>query len=786
MARLSLVVGDWQYSQLNKSQYKEQGFLFAKSPSKGEAPQYLDEHLIGVLTESLAIPNRLEQILTDLYTTEPQRELRKKSPPEFSHQDKAANHIKTHYDSSLGFLCFNQAGTGTGKTFANAKIMDAIQDGRLRYSLLLGLRSLTLQTGTEYRKKIGLNESDLAVVIGEKVTQELFEEDSKDLFNHESYEVEDPWTIADEVNLADDILSSVLKSKKARQILYSPVLVATIDHLIGSVEDTDRGRFLLPQLRVLSSDIVIDEVDDFDGNDMPAVLRLIHMAAMFGRNVIVSSATIPPEDAQAIFDAYLAGRSVYIKKISESKGLKEDVFCFWCDEYSVRSAVLKKHEQFMSQHEKFICKRITKIRNSIPKRKYYVIDNNKDNTLKKIKESIHYLHDKNCYIHLFGANISFGVIRLANISSVVNLSIGLLESKPEKDDMCFVVMPYHSRYPLIQRNEIEKELDANLKRNNKTTNLSETVKQIVKQKREQGFKDIVFVVVATPVEEVGRDHDFDWGILEVSSIRSLVQMIGRILRHRDIVPEFENVAILNRNIKTLNLDPGKNKPVFIKPGYENKNFLLEDKTFIGSIESDFDGFLDSIPRIKVRKDIEHNNKKNIDINSLAELEHSVLKEMLLEEAISKPYAWNCSDYHYFLGKFHQLKMPFRGDNNSIILYWTPSEVSANESELVEIYRKEKNITHNAKFVLFDVNNFKILSGNRLWLEEGYWSILGDKAEKKEIDIRYAALGKKYGQFSVPFYWLRTVQPVESKLLYNENMGFWKQDEKSLFLRNNNN
>ncbi len=49
------------------------------------------------------------------------------------------------------------ASTGKGKTFANAKIMRALsQDEKsLRYILALGLRTLTLQTGDEYRQKSG-------------------------------------------------------------------------------------------------------------------------------------------------------------------------------------------------------------------------------------------------------------------------------------------------------------------------------------------------------------------------------------------------------------------------------------------------------------------------------------------------------------------------------------------------------------------------------------------------------------------------------------------------------
>lgn len=43
------------------------------------------------------------------------------------------------------------------------------KDGQsLRYVLALGLRTLTLQTGDSYRKDIGLDNDELAVLIGSK------------------------------------------------------------------------------------------------------------------------------------------------------------------------------------------------------------------------------------------------------------------------------------------------------------------------------------------------------------------------------------------------------------------------------------------------------------------------------------------------------------------------------------------------------------------------------------------------------------------------------------------
>lgn len=69
----------------------------------------------------------------------------------------------------------NMASTGCGKTIANAKIMQALSDDgeSLRFILALGLRTLTLQTGDEYKERLKLQESDLAVLIGSKAISEL-------------------------------------------------------------------------------------------------------------------------------------------------------------------------------------------------------------------------------------------------------------------------------------------------------------------------------------------------------------------------------------------------------------------------------------------------------------------------------------------------------------------------------------------------------------------------------------------------------------------------------------
>jgi len=58
-------------------------------------------------------------------------------------------------------------------------------------------------------------------------------------------------------------------------------------------------------MRLMSSDLVIDEIDDFDDKDLIAIGRLIHLAGMLGRKVMISSATIPPDLAEGYFNVYL-------------------------------------------------------------------------------------------------------------------------------------------------------------------------------------------------------------------------------------------------------------------------------------------------------------------------------------------------------------------------------------------------------------------------------------------------------------------------------------------------
>lgn len=219
------------------------------------------------------------------------------------------------------------ASTGCGKTFANAKIIRSLgrENRNLRYLLALGLRTLTLQTGDEYRHRIGLHDDDLAVLIGSSVIQELHDKDRNNFLNEDTFNDRETDFIPEEAEESlldnelyfDDTCSKEQQkfldlffhhedSKKGGQgtdgrkneaFLYKPVLVLTIDYLMKATETVRGGKYMLPFLRLMSSDIVIDEIDDFSKKDLIAIARLVHLAGMMGRNVVLSSATIPADFA---------------------------------------------------------------------------------------------------------------------------------------------------------------------------------------------------------------------------------------------------------------------------------------------------------------------------------------------------------------------------------------------------------------------------------------------------------------------------------------------------------
>jgi CRISPR-associated endonuclease/helicase Cas3 len=123
------------------------------------------------------------------------------------------------------------------------------------------------------------------------------------------------------------------------------------------------------------------------------------------------------------------------------------------------------------------------------------------------------------------------------------------------------------------------------------------------------------------VAEVGRDHDYDWAIVEPSSIRSIIQLAGRVRRHRAGPVEGDNILLLNRNIKALQ----RKHPAYCRPGFESEHLRLDttalDELLCGSQVTP----LNAAPRIAERPILEPSH-------NLADLEHQRLRSLMLSSA----------------------------------------------------------------------------------------------------------------------------------------------------------
>ncbi|MCG8336487.1 MAG: type I-F CRISPR-associated helicase Cas3f, partial [Proteobacteria bacterium] len=387
--RLCLMLGDHYYSSQKEAdkKWKEPVSLYANSDHSGYR-QKLDEHLFHVAKTAINIAHNLPVFEKQLPRTDDIRFLRRSSSTLYRWQDKAVEQINRWKSKEnvekCGFFAVNMASTGCGKTVANAKVMRALsEDGQsLRYVLALGLRTLTLQTGDEYRERIGLDDTELAVLIGSKAVIDLHKQAKKDeqseslasSGSESSLEALMDEDIDFDCDIPEEKLSTVLSSEKDRKFLHAPVLACTIDHMMGATETTRGGRFILPSLRLMSSDLVIDEIDDFTGADLIAIGRLIHLAGMLGRKVMISSATIPPDMAEGYYNAYRSGWSVYNKMHDASNNV---IGCAWIDEFNTKVNAIKvsdlESQAYEKHHKEYIKHRISKLKQQKPKRKAGII-----------------------------------------------------------------------------------------------------------------------------------------------------------------------------------------------------------------------------------------------------------------------------------------------------------------------------------------------------------------------------------------------------------------------------
>ncbi len=210
------------------------------------------------------------------------------------------------------------ASTGCGKTLANGRICYALADPDrgTRFTIALGLRTLTLQTGSAYRRDLNLSSDDLAIRVGGQASRRHYFEHREAELDAQGRSSAEPLFDADSYVHFDGqidqhpLLSRVAESPHARSLITAPILVCTIDHLCRPRKACAAVARFPPMLRLMGADLVLDEPDDFGMDDMPALCRLVYWAGLLGSRVLLSSATLPPAMVEGLFAPIApAGRS---------------------------------------------------------------------------------------------------------------------------------------------------------------------------------------------------------------------------------------------------------------------------------------------------------------------------------------------------------------------------------------------------------------------------------------------------------------------------------------------
>jgi CRISPR-associated endonuclease/helicase Cas3 len=490
-----------------------------------------------------------------------------------------------------GAFIVNMASTGCGKTLANARILYALADPQqgLRASFALGLRTLTMQTGRSYRKDLNLNDDELAVLVGGSANRALFEyyenqAAAQGSASTQSLLEEDSHVLYEGVCSDHPLLARALHDPDIRRLISAPMLVCTVDHLVPATESQRAGRQIAPMLRLMSSDLVLDELDDYGLDDLPALTRLMHWAGMLGARVILSSATLPPSLVEGMFLAYRAGRQHYRNNRGDpTTNAALSIPCLWVDEYGVRPARCADPSAFAGEHSAFVAQRCTQLSKAAPLRRAELIaldmpknqgtEKNHADFAQHILDAAQRLHkDNNEIDSVRNQRVSFGIVRMANIEPLFEVAEALYTlGAPEGVRIHLCV--YHSRFPLVQRSAIENQLDTVFNRREdqgKAVFRDAGIRALLDAHPEP---DQLFIVLASPVCEVGRDWDADWAIAEPSSMRALIQLAGRVQRHRAKHGEKPNVLIFDTNLRHFRPFKGSKDDapaIFVRPGFEKE------------------------------------------------------------------------------------------------------------------------------------------------------------------------------------------------------------------------
>jgi CRISPR-associated endonuclease/helicase Cas3 len=438
----------------------------------------------------------------------------------------------------LGFVV-NIASTGSGKTLANIMVARKLSENELRVSLLLGRKDLTEQSGKALSKDIDIAIDDISILVsGGFKDGNYFNEDDN------VYSVED-WYKKIPTNL-----KTIIKTKVQAAKIASPLLVATIDHMI-SVSSMTKSNHLYDLIRLMTSTLIVDEIDDLSECSAASIQRLIYLSALFGQKCIISSATMPPELIEANYLAYKKGAEEHLSVFPSKKlyvgvvGDGDGAISIAKSDFNVSSDLILLNNGLANQAKH--------AKENDKKRMYGVIKTEKGSWLKtqllvaeKIKDDF-----ANHKLEHEGIGISFAIARFALVDSCHDFIVTLNNSDFEKHGILLKSELYTSRLSKEKRQYVEENMFALFNRKNDDWRSNKYFLKAFNQAKASGLKNVLFVIVASPVIDTGKDISARYGFAEPVTLTADIQLNGRIIRHEEYTPSTPNFWVMDRSVREL-------------------------------------------------------------------------------------------------------------------------------------------------------------------------------------------------------------------------------------------
>lgn len=462
----------------------------------------------------------------------------------FYWQYAAFNQLKT-MSITGGLFGIISSKTGSGKTKACPLIMSAISEN-LRFTLAIGMRNLATQTYNSYISDlIGFSSENTSVLIGSNSI-----ESHEDIDKYGSATTDDD---TDELvaitnsNYQDSEIMDIYTKRKESELVCSPITVMTIDHIIDAVH-LRKGVLSKHLLHLSTTDLILDEIDDYDAKDLISIGKLVYLKGLFGKKVLVSSATTSPAIIQSLMTAYHKGYQLF-SQTQPSKIEPAYVFISHNEPY-INIAKTEKIEEAFKEYSAFMNSFTEKVLQEPVRHKPKMIDISSEKhgySHEKLTRACKELHDDN-HVMADKTKVSIGFVRFNNVKEAQRFAIYLNDN--QFNDFEHKVICYHSKMLMLDRKMTEDFLSDATNRNKSEFFTHKKIQEILNMPSMANCADLMIIVCTTNILETGRDHDYDWMVTEPISDKSLIQASGRIWRHRRLkTANTHNIGILSKTIK---------------------------------------------------------------------------------------------------------------------------------------------------------------------------------------------------------------------------------------------